>query len=145
MVKIKPFEEVEKYLKKWPTWLGIVLLFLPGILYQLEIRGDITYLNNFQGILIVVFLALSLYYSLPFILIGILGYMALEMPRNPWNEAGFFNTSVLAIFSYWVFFLFVRAGNLDLTLLQMFYSYMGIIIFLFILGMIRMRKEIRKK
>jgi hypothetical protein len=95
---MKKIDEIEKYLKKWPTWIGIVFLFVPGILYQLNNKGvDI---SSFQGLLVVVFLSLSLYYSIPYIILGFLSFSLTDLKRKKLEESDFLVISLLSLGSY---------------------------------------------
>ena len=91
---------IEMYLKKWPAWIGIIFLFLPGILYQLQNKG--VELSNFGGLLIIVFLSLSLYYSIPYFILGTLSFYVVEGRKDnePLDELGFFNISLVSLGIY---------------------------------------------
>lgn len=100
-----PYREVEKYLRRWEIWVSFIFLFIPGILYQLQNKS--VNLSNFQGILIVIFLALAIYYSIPFLFLGFGWNMYLKYPNGKFNGGDFFIISFFSMISYsgiyWVF------------------------------------------
>lgn len=97
-------DELWKYLEKWHLWIGIVFLFIPGVLYQIQIKGT-EYFSLFSGSLVIVFLILSLYYSIPYIVMGLFLFMIAE-PGKDVGEENFFSFSILGILSYaTVFFI----------------------------------------
>ena len=114
MKKINEFEKklkiIEEYLKKWPTWVAIIFLFIPGILYQLHKEG-IEYLINFQGSLIIIFLTISLYYSIPFIILGFFLLVLIEDDiNNKINEGGFLLISIFGAMAYSII-IYISKGN----------------------------------
>lgn len=94
---LKP-EELEKYLEKWPTWIAILFLFIPGALYQIyNIRVDP---SLYSGLSIIIFLILSLYYSLPYIVIGFLYFSVIEPGKEGLDERNFLAVSLISVLSY---------------------------------------------
>ena len=74
------YKEIKKFVEDWHIWIGFIFLFIPGILYQINFQ-EIS-LSNFSGSLILVFLSLSLYYSLPFLIAGFFLHMTYLIPQS---------------------------------------------------------------
>ncbi len=97
----------------WPTWVSIIFLFLPGILYQIQVQnGGVEYLANFSGLLIIIFLSLSLYYAIPFIVSGALIYSLSTDSKKKENNVSF-TISVFSILVYWVTWFFSLLNKID--------------------------------
>jgi cation transport ATPase len=136
---MKNIKEIEEYLKRWPMWIAIVMLFIPGILYQIQEKS--VNLSNFEGSLIIIFLILSLYYSLLFIVGGFFIFVAGK--KNIFNkiaEEDFFLISIYSIifYSFSNFFSELSGGSV-------WYFYWGILIIFLIKGRKNWRKILKKE
>jgi hypothetical protein len=79
--------------------ITILFLFLPGILYQVNFLGSD--ISQYNGLSIILFLAISFYYSLPFIVAGIFIRMTEEGKRGfDKNKYSAFAIGVFAIGTY---------------------------------------------
>jgi uncharacterized integral membrane protein len=135
---MKNIKEIEEYLKRWPMWIAIVMLFIPGILYQIQEKS--VNISNFGGSLIIIFLILSLYYSLPFIVGCFFIFVAGE--KNIFNkisEQEFFLISIYSIIVYSFSSFFSELFNCSI-----WYFYMGILITFLIRGRKNFERILKK-
>ncbi|MCK9595936.1 hypothetical protein M0R19_02005 [Candidatus Pacearchaeota archaeon] len=106
-------KEVENSLKRWPIWLGIIFLFIPGLIFKIQ-RG--LNISNYGGSLIIILLMISLYYSFPFILLGFF-YTVAARKKEP---SKFNQTELLFITTFGIL------GYIGINLLWNILNYMGI-------------------
>ena len=120
-------KDIEKALENWPIWLSIIFLFVPGLMFKIQRSFPVL---EFRGSLIIILLMISLYYSLPFLLLGLIS-------RFIWNcEAKFTKEDLLYITSTGVFtYMIVNfLSNNRLSPIKIeFWAMFGILIFLTII------------
>jgi len=93
-------KELEKALKKWPKWFGIIFLPVSGVLYQVQNKQPTINIADFSGSLIIIFLMLAFYYSIPFVIAGYLLYLDTIPTRKKLDEIDLFIISVLSVTIY---------------------------------------------
>jgi hypothetical protein len=92
------FKDIKGILGIWNIWVSILFLLIPGITYQLQItKIDLSY---FSGTLVIVFLIISIYYAIPFIISGFFANMAYSQFKNRLNQEDLFIISFMSIGTY---------------------------------------------
>ena len=149
-------EKISTIFKFYLEGITVLFLFLPGILYQIHFLGaDI---SQYTGLSIILFLAISFYYSLPFISAGIFIRMIEEGKKNfDKNKHSSFAIGLFAVVVYFASFIspvwldfvnkFVDISSpyiLTDTSLESFWGRFFVITILF-LGMVFVDKYIHKK
>jgi len=136
MLKPKDFEE---YLKRWPTGLGLILIFLPGVLYQLEYRS--VNIANYSGSLVIIFLFLSLYYSMPYLILSCVSFKILFLNLKKLNKNHFLGIILGSTVAYW--FMFKIESYFPTLVHQRFY-FISLAIVLIILFMVLLFNKFKK-
>lgn len=136
-MKIK---DLEDYLTKWPRWIAILMIFIPGILYQIQYKSvDIA---NFNGMLIIILLMLSLYYSIPFIVLAFFMFVWGEkVIPNQFGDEDFFIIMINTLLVYASLNFLTIKTNTNIWII-----YLIFVIFLFIIGIkkwIKLFKQMR--
>ena len=100
------YKDIEEFMKKWPVWISILLFFVPGTLFLVE-HGDLE-LQTFSGTLIIIFIILSSYYSLPFILLGLIYWIGLrDKIRGPVKTHEHFLVIMISAIGMYAFIDFI--------------------------------------
>ena len=136
------FDEAKKYLEEWPIWIGLIFLFIPGILHQIEYKS--VNVVTFQGSLIIIFLFLSLYYSTPYLIFGSLFCILFNPPepRYP-TKFDFLQVSLTATIFYW--FLFKLESYYPFPHQTTLFTFLLIILVLVLLKRLYEEKYLKKK
>ena len=119
-------EKIDAVLGKWVIWVSILLLFLPGVLYQINILGADA--SAYNGLSVIIFLAVSFYFSIPFSMIGMVVHLVGEdksdVKKNPllgmglYSVAIYFMTDLISTLSgvfFWHMFLGISVGFIGIA------------------------------
>lgn len=130
------------FLKGWNIWLPIILLLIPGLIYQFDFN---LISQSFEGFpLLVLTLIKSLYYSFPFWMLGILIFMIWAI----WNKRDFkkdmgdweeiLMISLFSMASYWLISL--AKNFVDKFIVCYLIVLFVIIILLFLFNIFKLKK-----
>lgn len=140
------FEDFKKFVGEGETIIGIVFLLLTGVLYQIQIQKIV--LSDYGGTLVIVFLMLALYYSIPFILLGAIGAGALEKLNKEKAPSKFYDMTTLSVVIYWGIKMWSEYKLLNFwdTYFNFLYWFIGIIVIIFFVDSIKSKfKKSNKK
>jgi hypothetical protein len=102
------YDEALKFLNKWPIWVSFILLIVPGVMYNLDWKNII--ISQYPGSLLIVFLISSIYYSIPFFILGFLLALIIGGNRIEWENL-LFEASILSILAYATTEILVRLAS----------------------------------
>ncbi|MBI2042869.1 hypothetical protein HYT25_00585 [Candidatus Pacearchaeota archaeon] len=123
------WKEFEEFVKRWPIWLSVLLLFIPGLMFKLQ-RGFP--ISEYGGSLIIILLMISLYYSLPFLFLGF-AYRFIWNSKEEYNAEDLLYITSVGVIGYmitnkvWIE-LSYKGYNIDFWYIWLFLVAFGIII-----------------
>jgi hypothetical protein len=137
--RLPSLKELDQIIKRWPLWIGTILIFVPGILYQIQIE-NITLLN-YSGLLVIILLMTSLAYSIPFIILGGAIYILLMLLENDkkikWRDSDLLGISFISLISYWAILTFQNLLITNISAFKPFWtlylSFLSIAFFIIII------------
>ena len=135
------FEEIRKFLlEDWPVWLSLIFLFLSGLMFGIQRKGLI--LSEFGGSLVIILLMISLYYSIPFFLLGFFTWMSTyKFPKRKFKSEDLLFITSISVISYQIInFLYSRSlSKVDIIFISnrldnFWVLYFGLLFIYFLVG-----------